>query len=119
VNISNPFWIWRGADLGQGTSLLATVGQIPFNFQIGKDAEGIPLPKPATGDGELEVRVGGCEGPPTATASLSPAVSQYGLTKLPPILLEGKTDPQDLCFRFTRSKVDPIWVIGSVELVGN
>ena len=56
VNISNPCWIWRGADLGQGSSLRATVGQIPFNFQIGKDAEGIPLPKPATADGELEVR---------------------------------------------------------------
>jgi hexosaminidase len=119
VNISNPCWIWRGADLTQATSLRATVGQIPFNFQIGKDAEGIPLPKPATGDGELEVRFGSCDGPPAAAASLSPAVLHQGLTVLPPIPLGGKTGAQDLCFRFTRSKIDPIWVIGSVELVGN
>ena len=119
VNISNPCWIWRGADLAPGTSLRATVGQIPFNFQIGKDADGIPLPKPATGDGEFEVRFGSCDGPPAAAASLSPAVMRQGLTALPSIPLAGKTGPQDLCFRFTRSKIDPIWVIGSVELVGN
>jgi hexosaminidase len=119
VNISNPCWIWRGADLTKVQSIRATVGQIPFNFQIGKDAEGIPLPKPATADGELEVRVGGCEGPPASTGSLSPAVSHHGLTVLPPILLDPRTGPHDLCFRFTRSKLDPIWVIGSVELAGN
>jgi hypothetical protein len=25
----------------------------------------------------------------------------------------------DLCFTFTRSKLDPLWVIGSLELAGN
>ncbi len=65
------------------------------------------------------MRVGGCDGPPAPRASLSPAVSNHGLTALPPIPLEGKTARTDLCFRFTRSKIDPIWVIGSVELVGN
>src|SRR5687768_3985490 len=53
VNISDPCWIFKGADLGNAASLRATVGQIPFNFQIGKDADGIPLRKPATRDGEL------------------------------------------------------------------
>jgi len=119
VNISNPCWIWRGADLTKITSLRATVGQIPFNFQIGRDADKIPLPKPATNDGEFEVRLDNCEGPPLQTASLSPALSNNGLTVLPAIPLEGNTGTHDLCFRFTRSKIDPIWVIGSVELVGN
>jgi len=119
VNISNPCWIWRGADLTKITSLRATVGQIPFNFQIGRDADNIPLPKPATNDGEFEVRLDNCEGPPLQTASLSPALSNNGLTVLPAIPLEGNAGTHDLCFRFTRSKIDPIWVIGSVELVGN
>jgi hexosaminidase len=118
VNISNPCWIWRGADLTNVTELRAKVGQIPFNFQIGKDADGIPLHKPATADGELEVRFGSCEGAPGATASLSPAVSRHGVTALPAIPIEGKSGPQDICFRFTRSKIDPIWVISSVELIG-
>jgi len=118
VNISNPCWIWRGADLQGIKSLRATVGQIPFNFQIGADAARIPLRKPATPDGEFEVHLDKCDGPPLATASLSPAVSNFGLTPLPPIPLQvqGK---HDLCFVFTRSKIDPIWVIGSLELNGN
>jgi hexosaminidase len=119
VNISNPCWIWRAADLSKQRSLRAVVGQIPFNFQIGADAANIPLPKPAGKDGELEVRLDGCDGAPVATASLTPAVSNFGLTPLPPIQLPVKEGTHDLCFRFTRAKVDPIWVIGSLELAGN
>jgi hexosaminidase len=117
VNITDPCWIWRGADLTKVASIKATVGQIPFNFQIGKDAAKIPLPKPATPDGELEIRIDDCKGEPIATASLSPAVSNHGLTVLPPIALDRIEGRHDLCFRFTRANVDPIWVIGGLELV--
>ena len=65
------------------------------------------------------MRFGSCDGAPAVAASLTPAVSNHGLTPLPPIQLAGKKGTHDLCFRFTRSKVDPIWVIGSVELVGS
>jgi hexosaminidase len=115
VNITNPCWIWKDADLSQVGSVRATVGQIPFNFQIGKDAAGIALPKPATRDGELELRLDTCDGPPLATASLLPAVSNQGLTPLAPILLD-QEGRHDICFLFTRSKLDPIWVIGGIEL---
>jgi hexosaminidase len=110
--------MWRAVDLTQSQSLRAAVGQIPFNFQIGKDAQDIPLPKPATADGELEVRIDGCSGAPAVTASLSPAVAHFGITALPPIELPAKEGKHDLCFIFTRSKLDPIWVIGSLELSG-
>ncbi|HET9862249.1 MAG TPA: family 20 glycosylhydrolase, partial [Steroidobacteraceae bacterium] len=118
VNITNPCWMWRDVDLTQGRTLKAAVGQIPFNFQIGKDAQNIPLPKPATADGELEVRIDGCSGAPAATASLSPAVANFGITALPPIDLPAMQGKHDLCFIFTRRKLDPIWVIGSLELSG-
>jgi hexosaminidase len=117
VNITDPCWIWRGADLTKVASIKATVGQIPFNFQIGKDAQRIPLHKPATRDGELEIRMDDCKGEPIATAPLTPAVSNYGLTVLPPIALDAIEGRHDLCFRFTRAKIDPIWVIGGLELV--
>jgi hexosaminidase len=119
VNITNPCWIWRAADLSTPRALHAVVGQIPFNFQIGQDAAKIPLPRPAGKDGELEVRVDGCEGRPAVTASLTPAVSNFGLTPLPPVDLPVQKGTHDLCFRFTRAKLDPIWVIGSLELTGN
>jgi hexosaminidase len=119
VNISNPCWIWKGADLTNVRSIRATVGQIPFNFQIGKDAESIPLHDPATEDGELEVRLDRCDGPPTMSMPLTSSVGMYGLSTLPSIPNNGQTGTHDLCFLFTRRKIDPIWVIGSVELVGN
>jgi len=118
VNITNPCWIWRDADLTGIKSLRATVGQIPFNFQIGADVKKIPLYKPASAAGELELHVDGCDKPPAATASLEYAVNNDSLTRLQPMDL-GYTGKHDLCFRFTRSKIDPIWVIGDLELVGN
>jgi hypothetical protein len=39
------------------------------------------------------------------------------LTALPPILIDKTQGKHDLCFRFTRAKVDPIWAIGQIELV--
>jgi len=119
VNITNPCWIWRQADLTGIKSIRATVGQIPFNFQIGRDAANIPLPKPATAFGEFEVRLDDCNAQPVSVASLEPAVSRHALTKLPPMDLGGATGKHDLCFRFTRAKLDPIWVIGDLELIGN
>jgi hexosaminidase len=117
VNITNPCWIWKQVDLATTGSIKATVGQIPFNFQIGKDAAGIPLQKTATAFGELEVRADNCDGAPIATVSLETAVRNNGLTPLPNMLLDNLQGKHDLCFKFTRSKIDPIWVIGSIELL--
>uniref|UniRef100_UPI002C2D0BED beta-N-acetylhexosaminidase n=1 Tax=Povalibacter sp. TaxID=1962978 RepID=UPI002C2D0BED len=67
VDIMNPCWILKGADLSQSTTLTAAVGQVPFNFQIGNDVKAIPLLKPQTPEGELEVRLDSCEGEKLAT----------------------------------------------------
>jgi hexosaminidase len=117
VNITNPCWIWRGVDLGKFGSVKVTAGQIPFNFQIGKDAARIPLHKPAGRDGELELRLDNCDGPLSGSTPLTPALKNHGQTVLPPIAFDKQQGKHDLCFRFTRAKIDPIWVIGSIELV--
>jgi hexosaminidase len=118
VSITNPCWTWKDADLTQITALRASVGQIPFAFQIGKDAMNIPLAKPADGAGELEVRLGTCEGELLAVLPLAPAVTNHAVTTLPPVELAGKTGKHDLCMRFTRASIDPIWTIDSIELLG-
>jgi hexosaminidase len=116
VNISNPCWIWKDVDLSRPVTVKATVGQIPFNFQIGKDAAGIPLPRPATPEGELEIRVGGCEGKPAAVIPLAAAVGNDALTTLPSTAIPAQRGTQDLCFSFTRAKLDPMWVVDRLEL---
>jgi hexosaminidase len=116
VDIMNPCWIFQAADLSQVSSLSASVGQLPFNFQIGKDVNAIPLPAPASRDGELEVRMDSCTGEKIATLPLSPALGNPAVTRLPEVRIEPREGQHDLCFTFTRRSVDPIWVIDSIEL---
>ena len=117
VDIMNPCWIFKGADLSKITGITVTVGQVPFNFQIGNDVKAIPLPKPQTSAGELEVRLDNCEGEKLATLPLAPATSSDIVTSLPPATIAPRPGQRDLCFIFTRKTVDPIWVIDSVELI--
>ena len=70
----------------RSTAIRATVGQIPFNFQIGKDAAKIPLPKPsdaATASSRSASTTARARR--SRRASLEPARVQHGLTPLPPI----------------------------------
>ena len=69
VDIMNPCWIYEDADLSEVTAIATSVGQVPFNFQIGDDVKKIPLRAPATRPGELEVRIDGCDGEKIAVAA--------------------------------------------------
>jgi hexosaminidase len=118
VDIMNPCWIYRAAELSDVTAIAASVGQVPFNFQIGEDINKIPLRKPQTPAGELEVRLDGCEGEKIATLSLAPAVKNYAVTELAAAAIAKHDGPHDLCFMFTQAAVDPLWVLDAVQLVG-
>jgi hexosaminidase len=119
VDIMNPCWVYPDVDLAGVSRIEAAVGQLPFNFQIGKDIEKVAFRPSATPDGELQVRSGGCVGEVVATLSLAPARSSDGVTVLsgPITAAAGKGD---LCFTFTqpdRAPVAPIWAIDRVTLV--
>src|SRR5205085_1298751 len=60
VDLQNPCWIYRGVALDNVRSVLAAVGQIPFNFQIGDEVKKIRFATPTTREGELEVRLDDC-----------------------------------------------------------
>ena len=116
VDIMNPCWLYEGADLSGVSQVEVAVGQIPFNFQIGKDTEKIKFRPPATPEGELEIRQGSCLGAVVATLPLAPATRSQGVTVLTG-KIAGATGPQDLCFTFTQKAVEPMWVIDRVTLV--
>jgi hexosaminidase len=117
VDIMNPCWLYRGADLTDVAAIKASVGQVPFNFQIGKDVNAIPLPRPQTREGELEVHLDSCTGEKLVSISLAPAVANPAVTDLPAGEIKPQSGQHDLCFLFTRRTVDPTWVIDAVELV--
>jgi len=115
TDIMNPCWIYRGADLAGAASIVAGVGQVPFNFQIGDDRSKIVLRPPATPAGELEVHLDHCDGPKIAQLPLAPAVSNNAVTQLSASLpqLQGT---HDLCFVFTQKTLDPMWLLDWVQL---
>jgi hexosaminidase len=115
VDIMNPCWIWEGADLTGVRRLTASVGQLPFNFQLGEAAQQIRLAPPATPDGELLARLDGCTGPVVATLPLAPATRSQATSVLSGALTptEGR---HDLCITFTRPKLDPLWVLNRLTL---
>ncbi|HJS22241.1 MAG TPA: family 20 glycosylhydrolase [Steroidobacteraceae bacterium] len=115
VDIMDPCWIFPGAALDGVTHIDVRVGQLPYNFQLWKDASGIVTREPATETGELLVYLDSCEGELLVSLSLAPAVTEPALTDLSaPILAQAGT--HDLCFVFTGKSPEPLWVIDAVSL---
>jgi hexosaminidase len=115
VDIVDPCWQLPEADLSAGPTLIASVGQIPDNFQFGGETVDYHPAAPHSPEGELEVRADGCTGDPIAVLPLAPAASIVTTTRLSTALpaLSGK---HDLCFRFTAKTRDPLWVIEWISL---
>ncbi len=99
-------------------SLIARVGQVPFNFQIGEDVNKIVFETPATPAGELVVHLDDCAGEILARLPLAPAAVSHAVTRLPPARIAARGAKHDLCLRFAQRGVDPMWVIDSIELTG-
>jgi hexosaminidase len=116
VDILNPCWMWRGVDLSRGATLIADVGQFPFNFQVGRDRDTIHLREPRTPAGELEVRAADCDGEVVASLPLDPALDRDDITRLPVVRIGARRGTQDLCFRFTSRGLDPMWAVDRIEL---
>jgi len=116
VDIMNPCWIYPAADLSVDRSLLAAVGQVPFNFQLGADIHAIKLNPPQTPAGELEVRLDNCGGERVAVLSLQPALANDAVTQLEAAKIARRDGKHDLCLKFTQRSLDPVWVIDRVRL---
>jgi len=116
IDIKNPCWMLPATELSGAAALTAAVGQVPFNFQLGREAEAIKLRPPHTPGGELEVRLDDCEGEPIALVPLAPAAGNDAVTVLPPLPLPHLTGTHALCFTFTQRALDPMWALDWVQL---
>jgi len=115
VDIMNPCWIYRGADLSRGARITAAVVALPFNYELGADAAKIRVGDARSGAGELEVHIDGCEAP-AVTLPLAPAAMRVGVTLLPAIKLPVLAGRHDLCLRFARPRLDPLWALDWAEI---
>ncbi len=115
LDIFHPCWRWQDAPLEAARGIAVSVGQVPFNFQVGKDRDNIKFRPPATVAGEMEVRLG-CDGPRIAVMPLAPAVSNPGVTRLTAALVPAKARGE-LCITYTARGVNPLWAVERVELL--
>jgi hexosaminidase len=117
VDIMNPCWIYRGADLREGARITAAVAPLPFNYQLGADAARIRVGDARTPEGELEVHIDGCDTPAVTLLPLAPAATRAGVTVLPaqvlPANLAGR---HDVCLRFARPRLNPLWALDWVQI---
>ena len=116
VDVLDPCWIWHKADLTGIASIRASAGELPFNFQIGKDVEKVVMRLPATPDGELEVHLDTCGGEKIAVLPMPHPGANVALSDVQGALVP-QTGTHDLCFVFTRAKLDPYWALHTVTLV--
>jgi hexosaminidase len=115
VDVMNPCWIYRGADLTAGPQFTAAVAPLPFNYELGAAAAKIRVGDARSPEGELEIHIDGCETPPIILP-LAAAAMRDGVTILPPKPLPMLAGRHDICVRFARPRLDPLWALDWAEI---
>jgi len=117
VDLFDPCWIFEQVPLETIAGISVTVGQLPYNFQLGKDVANI-VPRPAAhaAEGELQARLDTCDGPVLARFPLAPALGTAATTVIA-TAIPVNAGRHDLCFRFAGTGVDPLWAIDTIRLV--
>ncbi|MDZ4812815.1 MAG: family 20 glycosylhydrolase [Pseudomonadota bacterium] len=117
LDIQNPCWIYEQANLDRVERIVAAVGDVPFNFQIGETVHKIILAKPETPNGELLVHLDRCDGPLIARIALPSNANQLAVTELAAATITAAPGRHDLCFRFAQHGIDPMRTLDWVQLV--
>lgn len=117
MDIQAPCWTWEDAPLAGVHKIEVSVGNVPFNFQIGDEINNLTFGTPLTETGELVVFRGTCQGgEEIARMSLAPALGNHEVTTLSANLPAG-LKPANLCFQFAQHGYEPLWGIDQVQLI--
>jgi hexosaminidase len=116
ADIFDACYIWKAASLSPERGIEVDVGSVPYNFQLWHDQKHVVLRKPASAEGELEIRRDGCAGAPWLTVPLKAASANPGITTLRAALPAEAAGMHDLCFVFTRPDTGTLWAVHEVRL---
>lgn len=111
IDVVNPCWIYHGVDLSSAPQFSAAVAPLPFNYELGPVTAQIRVGDARSAIGELEVHVDSCDRPAAALLELPPGAATPRLTHLPAVRLPAMTGRHDLCLRFARPSLDPLWAL--------
>jgi hexosaminidase len=117
LDIQNPCWIFEQADLDTVDRIVAAVGDVPFNFQIGDAVNDIKLVEAETESGELLVFLDRCAGVPITRIPLAATANRHAVSVLPAAPIAAQHGRHDLCFKFAQAGIDPMRTLDWVQLV--
>ncbi|WP_417451050.1 beta-N-acetylhexosaminidase [Kordiimonas sp.] len=116
IDIVKPCWVYEAPDMAGVTGVRISVGNLPYNFQIGDLINKVELKEPQTEAGEIVVFKDSCDsGMELARLPLEVASKHYGVTTLE-APLEGAAEAQALCFQVAASHYEPLWALDWVQL---
>lgn len=116
VNIFNPCWLWKDADLDGIATLRVRAGQIPYYFQLAHDEPQRRFSPARSAHGEMDVLTGNCTGKPLVSVPLPAAPGADGFITLDAALPRSVKGTQDLCVRFTGDTRPTMWVLDDLTL---
>jgi hexosaminidase len=82
---------------------------------LGADAAKVRVGDARTPEGELEIHIDGCETLPL-TLPLPLAATRAEVTILPALRLPVLPGRHDICLRFARPRLDPMWALDWAEI---
>jgi hexosaminidase len=115
VDIFDPCWLWRQADLDGIAAIEVRAGRIPYFFQLAHDEDHRKFRPAQRAHGELEVRAG-CDGAVLATVPLPAGPDKDGFVTLR-ASLQKQSATQDLCIYFTGDTRPAMWTLDRVRLL--
>ncbi|MER2176995.1 MAG: family 20 glycosylhydrolase [Stenotrophomonas maltophilia] len=116
VDIFNPCWLWKDADVGGIASVRIRAGQIPYYFQLAHDEPNRRFAPKRSAHGEMDILGGQCDGKPLASVTLPAAPGADGFITLEAALPRSLKGTQNLCVRFTGDTRPTMWVLDEMTL---
>jgi hexosaminidase len=115
VDIFNPCWEWKRADLDGVAAVEVRAGRIPYFFQLAHDEPNRKFQPAKTANGELAIRAG-CDGAELASVPLPAQPDADGFVTLK-AAIPAQAKPVDLCVYFTGDTRPAMWVLDRMTLL--
>ena len=117
VDIFNPCWLWKDANVEGIAKLRVRAGQIPYYFQLAHDEPNRRFAPKRSAHGEMDILGGQCDGKPLASVTLPAAPGADGFITLEAALPRSLKGTQNLCVRFTGDTRPTMWVLDEMTLL--
>jgi len=118
VHLFEPCWRWPDAPVQKIRHVRITAARLHYHVYLTpeEDAKRSFLPA-RSAHGELDIRLGTCEGPLIATLPMPDVKPEDGPVNVSAAFDAGNTSTADLCIRFTGDTRPLMWVLDRVELL--